>query len=113
MGDGNEAVPEAANAPRQLGGHRLTALEGYLVAPSPENLVHGTGRLDQVVSRQAVSSAPVIPSGPQGSPLWSWLHCGAGQAPFARGYTLRADRERSQVWRRGWDSNPRYPNGYT
>ena len=49
---GDHANPEAAHAARKLRGHELTTLEGYLVATTAENLVDGSGRLNQIVTCQ-------------------------------------------------------------
>ena len=49
---GNHANPKAAHATRKLRGYELTTFEGDQVATAAENLVDGSGRLNQVVTCQ-------------------------------------------------------------
>ena len=54
---GNHADAETPHATRQLGRHRLTRLEGDEVATAAEDLLDGTGRLNEVVAGQTESSS--------------------------------------------------------
>ncbi len=56
---GDHANPKAAHATRELRGHALTAFEGDLVAAAAEDLVHGSGRLNQVITCQSDASTSV------------------------------------------------------
>ncbi len=56
---GNHPNAKAPHSTRELRGHRLATLEGDLVAAAAENLVDGSGRLNQVVACQTLSPLSV------------------------------------------------------
>ena len=57
----DHANSEAAHSPGKLGGHLLVVLERDLIAPSAEDLIDASSRLNQVVSCQIESVLPVQP----------------------------------------------------